>query len=130
MRLINHTISIALISFGLLLTHSCSSEPPSPLPVAESFIRAIHDGDYDKAASLTLAVDSAPASYKSLIAMRYKEMGAKYQAQHGSIKSIACKRNNVADSEADVYLTIKYSDNTTANILVQLTKNGEDWKIK
>lgn len=122
------TISLTLTGLALLLTCGCGSAP-SPVETAESFVQAVHQGDYAKAADMTLALDSAP-NYKDLIALRYKDLGMERQEQHGGIKSIVCKRSDVSDNEADVYLAIEYSDNTTANILIQLSKDGEDWKIR
>ncbi len=128
MNMTNRTIALAMTVLGLLL--SCGDSAPSPVSVAESFIRAVHHGDYTKAADLTLALDSAPASYRDLIAMRYREIGSEHRAQYGDIKNIVCKRSDISDSGADVYLTIEYSDKTTANVLVQLSKDGGEWKIR
>lgn len=123
----------ASIAALLCLTISCGGNADSdPTPVAKSFIYALHQGDYTKATNLTLMIDSAPKNYKDLIATRYKEIASEHQSQYGSIKKVVCKHTDISDdnNEADVYLTIEYSSKTVTNIVLQLSKDKGEWKIR
>ena len=93
---------------------------------------ALHQGDYTKATNLTLMIDSAPKNYKDLIATRYKEIASEHQSQYGSIKKVVCKHTDISDdnNEADVYLTIEYSSKTVTNVVLQLSKDKGEWKIR
>lgn len=122
----------AIALLGLVSSCKDEEKEPEPAPVAVSFIHALHQGDYDKAASLTLMLDSAPKDYKNLIATRYKEIASDHQAQYGTIVDVKCKKVEISDNknEADVLLTIKYSNNFSSNVLLQLSKDKQEWKIR
>lgn len=119
---------------SLVTLLSCQKEEsgPDPAEAAKSFVYALHDGNYAKAANLTLMIDSAPKNYKDLIAARYKEIASDHKAQYGEITEVTCKKADISDdkNEADVYLTIKYSNKTTTNILLQLCMDKDQWKIR
>ena len=130
-----NNIKLFLISTLALvgMFSSCHEEKdPDPVPVAMSFLYALHQGDYAKAASLTLMIDSAPKDYKNLIATRYKEIASDHQEQYGAIVDVKCKQVDISDNknEADVLLTIKYSNHFSSNVLLQLSKDKQEWKIR
>lgn len=124
-----------LFTFILSSFVSCGGDDPAAkaTETAKAYIHAIDNDRYDLATEMTLMADSAPTSYKHIIASRYRDISQELKQTHGQITQIECTKTTLTTSnsnEADVYLTLHFADKTKSSIMLQLTKQHEEWKVR